>query len=232
MPRSPRVRHQDEDESRFRARRAWLSQLKEDAVHQLPPGTSPAMRAKLRADVEHALRRHGPDHPALELQDILATLVAEACRQLNEIQDKAKRTGRKSHLMTFARWALVVELTKCPPHLVGAPGSAKRTHTTRAIWADLRANLDRMLSGIEPDDDVRQRVEEHVSQWRIEHDRWWHLRPPSPQQVTKGLQAVKAVVDAVNSTPELRQVADTVMRVVQERLHQRRDPKKPPSSPS
>jgi hypothetical protein len=36
----------------------------------------------------------------------------------------------------------------------------------------------------------------------------------------------------VNSTPELRQAADTVMRVVQERLRQRRDPTKPPASPS
>ncbi len=232
MPRSPRVRHQDEDASRFRARRAWLSQLKEDAVHQLPSGTSPALRAKLRADVEHALRRHGPDDPALELQDILATLVAETCRQLNEFQDKATRADRKSHLMTFARWALVVELTKCQPHLVGAPGSAKRTQTTRVIWADLRANLDRTLSGIEPDDDVRQRVEEHVAQWQRAHDRWWHLRPPSPQQVTKGVHAAKALVDAVNNTPELRQLADTVIRVVQERLRQRRDRKKPPSSSS
>jgi hypothetical protein len=190
------------------------------------------MRAKLRADVEHALRRHGPDDPALELQDILATLVAEVCRQLNEIQEKAKRADRKSHLMTFARWALVVELTKCQPHLVGAPGSAKRTQTTRAIWADLRANLDRTLSGTEPEDDVRQHVEEHVAQWQREHERWWHLRPPSPQQVTKGIQAVKAVVDVVNSTPELRQAADTVMRAVQDRLHQRRGPTKPRSSPS
>jgi hypothetical protein len=190
------------------------------------------MRAKLRADIEYALRRHGPDDPALELQDILATLVAETCRQLNEIHDKATRAERKSHLMTFAWWALIVELTKCPPHLVGAPGSAKQTQTTRAIWADLRVNLDRALSGIERDDDVRQRVEEHVAQWQREHDRWWHLRPPSPQQVTKGVHAAKAIVDAVKNAPELRQIADTVIQVVQERLRQGRDRKTPPSSSS
>jgi len=190
------------------------------------------MRAKLRADVERALRHHGPEDPVLEVQDILATLVAETCGQLNEIRDEAQRAEHKSNLMTLARWALVVELTECPPHLVGAPDSGKRIQITRAMWADLRVTLDKTLSGIESDDDVRQRVEEYVAQWRMERDRWWHLRPPSPQQVTKGIHTAKAIVDAVNNTPELRRFADTVIQVVQERVRRKRQPKEPPSSPS
>lgn len=232
MPRSPRVRYRDTDASLSSVRRTWLSQLKEDAVRQLPAAASPAVRARLRLDVEHALRLHGPDDPTLELQDILSTLVAEARSQLTEVEHQVRRAEGKRALMIFAKWALAAALNECPAYLVGAPGSNKRTHTTRAAWADLRAILDKTLLGTESEEDVRQRIEEHVAHWRCEHDRWWRPRLPSPDRVVKGIRTAKVVVDAVNNTPELRQLADTVVQAVQATLRQRRQPKEPPSSPS
>ena len=214
------------------ARRAWLSRLKEDAVRQLPLHAAAAVRARLRVDVEHALRHHAPDDPAPEVQDILATLVEEACQQLNEVEHQAQRTERKLELVTLARWALATVLNRCPAYLVGDLGSNKRANMTQAIWADLRPILDKALSGTESGDDVRQQVEAHVVKWRSEHDRWWHLRPPSPQQVVKGIHTAKTVVEAVNNTPEFRQLADTVIQAVQTKLRQRRQAKEPPPSPS
>jgi len=198
----------------------------------LPPPASAAVRAKLRADVEHALRHHAPDDPAPEVQDILATLLEEACQQLNEAEHQAQRTERKLELVTLARWALATVLNRCPAHLVGDLGSNKRADTTQAIWADLRPILDKALTGAESGDDVRQHVEAHVAKWRSEHDRWWHPRPPSPQQLVKGIHKAKTVVEAVNNTPEFRQLADTVIQAVQTKLRQRRQTKEPPASPS
>ena len=232
MPRSPRVRHRDADAGMPSARRTWLSQLKEDAVRQLPSTASPAVRARLRLDVEHALRLHGPDDPALELQDILSTLIAEARSQLTEVEHQARRAERKRALMSLAQWALTATINECPTYLVGSLGSDKRTHTTRAAWADLRPILDKTLSGTESKEDVQQRVEEYVAQWRREHDRWWRPRLPSPDRVVKGIRTAKVVVDAVNNTPELRLLVDTVVQVVQATVRQRRQPKEPPSSPS
>ncbi len=220
------------DASAHAARRAWLSQLKEDAVGHLPPAAPAAVRARLRQDVEHALRHHRADDPGAEIQDIVATLVTEASRQVNEAEEQARRAERKADLMTFARWILAAVLQRCPPHLVGSLGSDKRAKTTRAIWADLRPILDKGLSEKESEDDVRGRVETYVAQWREDHDRWWQLQPPSPQQVTKGIQLAKAAVEAVNNTPELRQLADTVVQVVRKKLQQRRQGKQPPGSSS
>lgn len=198
----------------------------------LPPSASAAVRARLRQDVEHALRHHGPDDPAPEIRDIVATLVTEAGRRVNEAGEQAQRAGRKVDLITFARWVLAGVLQRCPAHLVGSLGSAKRGSATRAIWADLRPILDKELSGTESEDDVRGRVETYVAQWRRDRDRWWHVQPPSPQQVAKGIQLVKAAVDAVNNTPELRHLADTVVQVVRTKLQHGRQAKQPPGSPS
>ena len=95
-----------------------------------------------------------------------------------------------------------------------------------------RPILDKVLSGAESGDDVRQHVEAHVAKWRSERDRWWHLQPPSPQQVVKGIHTAKTVVEAVNKTPEFRQLADTVIQAIQTKLRQRRQAKEPPASPS
>jgi hypothetical protein len=235
---APRRRHtpagsgdESRDASAHAARRAWLSQLKEQAVGRLPSSASAAVRARLRQDVEHALRHHGLDDPEPEIQDIVSTLVTEAGRQVTETEEQARRAERKAELMTFARWILAAVLQRCPPHLVGSLGSDKRARATRAVWADLRTVLDKGLSGAESEDDVRGRVDTYVAQWRREHDRWWHLRPPSPQGVTKGIQLAKAAVEAVNNTPELRQLADTVVQVVRTKLQQRRQRKEPPPGP-
>jgi len=207
------------------ARRAWLSQLKEDAVRRLPSTASSAIRAKLRLDIEHALRLHGPEDPAPELQDILATRVAEARGQMDETERQAQQVGRKEELITLANWTLSAALSKCPTHLVGTPGSGNRTQTTRAIWAELRLILEKTLSGAESEQDVCQQVEEHVARWRREHDRWWRPRLPSPQKVMTGLERTKAIVDLVNQTPELRHLADTVTQAVLARLRERSSPK-------
>ena len=124
-------------------------------------------------------------------------------------------------------------VSECPTFLVGAVDSEKRTHLTRAVWADLRATLEKVLSGAETEDDVRQCVEEHVAQWRREQDHWWRPRPPSPARVLKGIRTAKAIVEMVNNTPELRQLADTIVHAVHIKWRQRRDAKAPPpSSPS
>lgn len=228
MPRSPRVRSRDADASPSSARRAWLSQLKEEVVRQLPPTAAPSVRARLRSDVEHALRHRGPDDPALELQDILTTLIAETLHQLNVEEHEGRRSERKPELIALARQALAAALDDCPAYLVGAPSSRKRTHTARGVWADLRPILDKTLSGTESADAVGQRVEEHVAQWRSAHDRWWRPRLPSPVQVVKGIKTATAIVDTVNKTPELRQLADVVTQAVLTRLRQRGQSKTPP----
>src|SRR5713101_8398727 len=71
-------------------RRAWLAQFKEDAVQQLPPSASPTVRARLRADVDHALRHHGLTDSPAEVQDIVATLVAGSRRQLEALEEQAR----------------------------------------------------------------------------------------------------------------------------------------------
>ena len=226
MPRAPRVRAQNGDASR----RAWLSMLKEKAVQRLPPDASPAMRAKLRNDVEHALRHHGPDDSALELQDILFGLIDEASGKLAEAKHQTQRAERKRTLLALAKSTLTSVIAGCPAYLVGSFDSDKRIHLTRAMWADLRAVLEKALSGAESEEDVRQRVEEHVAQWQRGQDHWWRPRPPSPARVLRGIRTAKRVVDAVNNTPELRQLVDTVIQVVQIKLRQRREAKG--SSPS
>lgn len=213
-------------------RRAWLSKLKEDAVRQLPPSASPAVRAQLRLDVDHALRHHGPDDPVLELQDILSALVSAAARQLNEVEQETRRSQRKTELTALARETLAAALDECPSYLVGAAGSSKRTHALRAVWADLRAILDKTLLGTESEEGVEQRVEEHVAQWRHDHDRWWRPRLPSPVQVVKGIKTATMIVDTVNKTPELRQLAETITQAASALLRQRRQSKEPPPSSS
>lgn len=213
-------------------RRAWLSQLKEDAVRQLPSTASAAVRARLRLDVDHALRHHGPDDPVLELQDIVTALVSEASRQLNEVEHETRRSKRKTELMALAKETLAAALDECPSYLVGAAGSSKRTHSVRTVWADLRSILDKTLSGTESEDGVQQRVEEHVAQWRNDHDRWWRPRFPSPVQVIKGIKTATAIVDTVNKTPELRQLVDTITQAVGALVRQRRQSKEPPPSSS
>jgi hypothetical protein len=229
MPRTPRVRPQDGDTTR----RAWLSRLKEDAVRQLPSTASPAVRTRLRLDVEQALRHHVPDDPALEVQDILVALVAETRRLLNEQEHEARRSELKAELIALARQTLAAALDECPAYLVGAPGSSKRTHTVRAVWADLRPILEKTLSGTESADTVGQRVEEHVAQWRSTNDRWWRPRLPSPVQVAKGIKTATAIVDTVNKTPALSQLTQIVTQTVLTRLRERRQSKEPPppSSP-
>ena len=159
-------------------------------------------------------------------------LVAEARHPIDEAERQAGRAERKLELMNLARVILAAVLNECPRHLVGAQNSDQRRHTTRAVWADLRVILDKALLGTESPGDLRQHVEEHVARWQTVHHRWWRPRLPSPQKVLKGLERAKAIVDVVNQTPELRQLADTVTQAVLARLRERRSPKDPPTAPS
>ena len=213
-------------------RRAWLSRFKEDAVQQLPPSASPAARARLRADLDHALRHHGLTDSPAEVQDIVATLVAESRRQLDELEEQARRSESKPQRVLMAKLSLIAALNQCPAHLVGAPGSDKRTQTTQAAWATLRPALDKTLSGGESPDDVHHLVEEHVARWRSEHDHWWRPRAPSPATVIRNITTAKAIVDAVNQTPELRQLAGTIAQAARILWRQRRPPGPPPEAGS
>jgi len=159
-------------------------------------------------------------------------LVAEARRPVDEVEEQARRVERKLELMTFASGILAATLNECPRHLVGAQNSDQRRRTKQVVWADLRVILDKALSGTESPDDVRQHVEGYVAQWQSARHRWWRPRLPSPQRVLKGIETAKAVVDLVNQTPELRQLADTVTQAVLTRLRERRSPKDPPTAPS
>jgi hypothetical protein len=104
-------------------RRAWLSEFKEAAVLQLPASASPADRAKLRSEVERALRGQGPDDPPEEIQDIVATLVSETLGALEEAQRRVQQTERKAELITMGQLALEILLERCPASLVGTAGS-------------------------------------------------------------------------------------------------------------
>src|SRR6266849_4139904 len=98
-------------------RRAWLSQLKEEAVRQLPPSAPPSVRARLRADIDHALRHHGLEDSPAEVQDIVATLVAESSRQVDEVEQQTRRSEAKPQLLLVAKLSLIAALTQCPAHL-------------------------------------------------------------------------------------------------------------------
>ena len=213
-------------------RRAWLSQLKEDAVQQLPPSVSPAVRARLRADIDQALRHHRLEDSPAEVQDIVGMLVAESRRQLDEMEEEARRSESKPRLVLVAKLSLSAALNQCPAHLVGGPGSDKRTQTTQAMWATIRPALEKTLSGAESPEDVHHLVEEHVVRWRTEHDHWWRPRPPSPAKVITGIKTAKAIVDAVNQTPELRQLANNIAQAARILWRQRRPPGPPPAAGS
>jgi hypothetical protein len=186
----------------------------------------------LRADVDHALRHHGLEDSLAEVQDIVAMLVAESRRQLDQIEEETRRSESKPQLVLVARLSLRAALNQCPAHLVGAPASDKRTQTTQGLWATIRPAPDKTLSGAESSDDVYHLVEEHVARWRTEHDHWWRPRPPSPAKVITGIKAAKTIVDAVNQTPELRQLAGTIAQVARILWRQRRPSGPPPAAGS
>src|SRR5215470_13437372 len=128
MPRAPRVRNGDAGVAPVSGpRRAWLSQFKEAAVQQLPASATAPDRAKLRSDVERALRGHGPDDPAPEIQDIVATVVSEILGALEDAQRRVQQTERKAELITLGQLALELLLEQCPASLVGTGGSPQRT---------------------------------------------------------------------------------------------------------
>lgn len=207
-------------------RRAWLSHLKEGAVSQLPASASPADRAKLRSDVERALRGHGPDDPALEIQDIVAMLVSEALGTLEHAQRQVEQTERKAELITMGQMALEILLEQCPSYLVGTTGSSQRTQIGRTLWHDLRATFSRTLSGGEDEEHVIEVVTAHVTAWQRDHKRRWRL--PSPAQVTKAIEATVGVVETVRQIPEVQQLAITVSQAVRERFRRRQSPTAPP----
>ena len=207
-------------------RRAWLSHLKEGAVSQLPASALPADRAKLRSDVERALRGHGPDDPALEIQDIVAMLVSEALGALEGAKRQVQQTERKAELITMGQMALEILLEQCPAYLVGTAGSPQRTQIARTLWHDLRATLSRTLAGSEDEEHVIGVVTAHVTAWQRDHARRWRL--PSPAQVTKAIEAAVGVVETVRQIPEIQQLATTVSQAVRERLRRRKSPTAPP----
>jgi len=108
-------------------RRAWLSRSKEAAVQQLPASATPADRAKLRSAVERELRGHGPDDPAAEIQDIVATMVSETVGALEHAERQVRLAERKAELIAMSHLALELLLEGCPAFLVGTAGSRQRT---------------------------------------------------------------------------------------------------------
>src|SRR6266436_3307966 len=115
VPRAPRMRDGDAGAAPVPGpRRAWLSQFKEAAVQQLPASVTPADRAKLRSDVERALRGHGPDDPASEIQDIVATVVSETVGALEHAQRQGQQAERKAALIIVGQLAFELLLEGCP----------------------------------------------------------------------------------------------------------------------
>src|SRR5262244_819512 len=219
MPRAPRVRDGDAGAAPVSGpRRAWLSQCKEAAVQQLPASATPTDRAKLRSAVERALRGHGPDDPAAEIQDIVATMVSEITAVLEHAQRQVQQAERKAALMTMSRLALELLLEGCPASLVGAAGSLQRTQTAGILWHDLRAKLSQTLSGSEDEGDVIEEVAAHVTTWHLDHKRRWRPRLPSPTQVAKAVEVTAGIVETVRQIPEVQQLATTLSQVVRERL--------------
>ena len=81
---------------------------------------APSIRAQLRADVERALRRHGADDSANEVEDIVATMVEDARRRLDRGGKQALEMERKPALITLARLILGAVVHARPTRLVGA----------------------------------------------------------------------------------------------------------------
>ena len=229
MPRAPRVRDGDAGAAPVSGpRRAWLSQCKEAAVQQLPASATPTDRAKLRSAVERALRGHGPDDPAEEIQDIVATMVSETVGALEHAQRQVQQAERKAALIPMGRLALELLLEGCPASLVGTAGSRQRTQIAGMLWHDLRAKLSQTLSGSEDEGDVIEEVAAHVTTWQRDHKRRWRPRLPSPTQVSKAIEVTAGIVETVRQIPEVQQLATTVSQVVRDRLRQRKSPTVPP----
>src|SRR5215470_6423675 len=229
MPRAPRVRDGDAGAAPVSGlRRAWLSRSKEAAVQQLPASATPADRAKLRSAVERELRGHGPDDPAAEIQDIVATMVSETVGALEHAERQVRLAERKAELIAMSRLALELLLEGCPASLVGTAGSLQRTQLAGVLWHDLRAKLSQTLSGSEDEGDIIEEVAAHVTTWQRDHKRRWRPRLPSPTQVTKAIEVTAGIVETVRQIPEVRQLATTVSHVVRDRLRQRKSPTVPP----
>jgi hypothetical protein len=183
---------------------------------------------KLRSAVERALRGHGPDDPAAEIQDIVATMVSEIVGGLEYAQRQVQQAERKAALMTMGRLALELLLEGCPASLVGAAGSLERTQIAGMLWHDLRGKLSQTLSGSEDEGDVIEEVAAHVTTWQRAQKHQWRPRLPSPTQVTKAIEATAGIVETVRQIPEVQKLATTVSQVVRDRLRQRKSPTVPP----
>jgi hypothetical protein len=205
--------------------------MKEDAVQQLPPGVAPSIRAQLRADVERALRRHGAEDSANEVEDIVATLVEDARRRLDRAGEQALEAERKPALMTLARLILGVVVQARPTHVVGASGSQKQAHTIQLLWAGLRPALEKALSGGESESHVREVVEGYVATWEGEQTRST-LRFPSPEEALRLVHSTKKYIDTAGQVPEIRQLVDIVWTAVVARRRHRGATNDPPPTPS
>lgn len=172
MPRKPRIRGQDpDDSSRLDRRRTWLAGWKDRAVSLLPRNVPLEAKVRLREEVTEALLPYGPDDPYQEISDLVRLIAHKARQRLEEAGRERRQAQQKATLLWFGGVVLERLLDQCPRRLAGAPGSPKRQRVLKTLRPALDATLQETLTGDESLGDVAARVLEQVQAWQAEQER-------------------------------------------------------------
>ena len=150
-----------------KARQAWLGALIAGAQRELSTDTPAEIRLRLAADLERALRNVGPASPMADVEPLVTRVIDEARRQVREAQEEAQRRQTKDQLLDHAQAHLHRRIQALPRRVVGAPGSLKRVDVRATLRDQLRALLQKRLTGDEPWHQVRDLGDEFVAAWYV-----------------------------------------------------------------
>lgn len=207
-------------------RRAWLANLKEEAVRRLPLTAPPEAKVQLRQAIGQALEQYGPEDPTSEVMDILAMLAGQARHRLEQEERERRRAEQKAFLLELADLALVAPVSRCPTSLVGPRGSSKRRQVLAILRSKLRSTLQTELTGEESGGEVMGHVQDFVASWQAEHDQksGW----PSPSQVATLAAGAVAGAGAAAEVPQLREAGGKALRALLRKFTQLLPPNEPP----
>jgi len=208
MSRRPRIRDSHggristpEDDRRH----AWLSQRKEWAIEQLPESASATTRSRVRAEVERALVRFGPQDPENEIRDLVQATLDSILLELAGRDAEATHARRREEYLEqseiYLEVALLLMAGERTTAMLGRPEYAKPALTER-----LRRRLRRMLTGRESPPEVLEHTVEFVG-------RCLAKQPPPPRQwgrrVATGTFVTTMVAGKLlEQIPELRELVN------------------------
>lgn len=142
------------------ARRRWLASWKRSALTALPPETSRTDKVRVRAAVERALVRFGPEDDEAEIRDIVGGIVEEVKGGLTTEAARAARLRLKREVVDGAGELLDGVLRRFPKDQVAA--MLKRPGFSGiALKARLHRFLERTITG----DERPERIAELVMAW-------------------------------------------------------------------